>query len=156
MSKYTIIYICLSMHACTLNAQSFQSCLTLCDSMDCSLPGSSVHGLLQEEYWRGLPNPLLQGIFPTQGLNPRLLHLLHCRQILSHWATTGAQAIWKNPKLIFGDFWFCSLLWDLVNMHTVQIKMQMKSWECPMILSIPLIEHCISHSPNRKQLALSN
>ena len=28
-------------------AQSFLSCLTLCDSMDCSLPGSSVHGILQ-------------------------------------------------------------------------------------------------------------
>ena len=26
---------------------------------------------------------LLQGIFPTQGSNPRLLNLLHCRQILS-------------------------------------------------------------------------
>ena len=25
---------------------------------------------------------LLQGVFPTQGLNPRLLHLLYCRQIL--------------------------------------------------------------------------
>ena len=25
---------------------------------------------------------LLQGIFPTQGSNPCLLHLLHCRQIL--------------------------------------------------------------------------
>ena len=24
-----------------------QSCLTLCDSMDCSSPGSSVHGILQ-------------------------------------------------------------------------------------------------------------
>ena len=24
-----------------------ESCLTLCDSMDCSLPGSSVHGILQ-------------------------------------------------------------------------------------------------------------
>ena len=24
-----------------------QSCLTLCDPMDCSLPGSSVHGILQ-------------------------------------------------------------------------------------------------------------
>ena len=24
-----------------------QSCLTLCDSMDCSLPGTSVHGILQ-------------------------------------------------------------------------------------------------------------
>ena len=30
---------------------------------------------------------LLQGIFLTQGLNPPLLCLLHCRQILYHWAT---------------------------------------------------------------------
>ena len=30
-----------------LCAQSLQSCLTLCNPMDCSLPGSSVHGILQ-------------------------------------------------------------------------------------------------------------
>ena len=28
-------------------AKSLQSCLTLCDPMDCSLPGSSVHGIFQ-------------------------------------------------------------------------------------------------------------
>ena len=28
-------------------AKSLQSCLTLCDPMDCSLPGSSVHGSFQ-------------------------------------------------------------------------------------------------------------
>ena len=31
---------------------------------------------------------LLQGIFPTQGSNPPLLRLLHCRQVLYHWATS--------------------------------------------------------------------
>ena len=30
-----------------MHPQSFQSCLTLCDPVDCSLPGSSVHGILQ-------------------------------------------------------------------------------------------------------------
>ena len=34
-----------------------QSCLMLCDSMDCSLPSSSVHGVSRQEYWRGLPFP---------------------------------------------------------------------------------------------------
>ena len=29
------------------HAKSLQSCLTLCDPMDCSLPASSVHGILQ-------------------------------------------------------------------------------------------------------------
>ena len=28
-------------------AKSLQSCLTLCDPRDCSLPGSSIHGILQ-------------------------------------------------------------------------------------------------------------
>ena len=28
---------------------------TLCDPMDCSPPGSSIQGILQEEYWSGLP-----------------------------------------------------------------------------------------------------
>ena len=28
-----------------------QSCPTLCDPMDCSLPGSSIHGIFRQEYW---------------------------------------------------------------------------------------------------------
>ena len=35
-----------------------QSCSTLCNPMNCSLPGSSVHGIFQQEYWSGF---LLQG-----------------------------------------------------------------------------------------------
>ena len=34
--------------AATAAAKSLQSCLTLCDPMDCSLPGFSVHGILQK------------------------------------------------------------------------------------------------------------
>ena len=34
-----------------------QLCLTLSDPMDCSLPGSSVHGVFQQEYWSGVPLP---------------------------------------------------------------------------------------------------
>ena len=34
-----------------------QSCPTLCDPMDCSLPGSSEHGILQARNWNGLPFP---------------------------------------------------------------------------------------------------
>ena len=33
--------------AAATDAKSLQSCLTLCDPMDCSLPGSSVHGIFQ-------------------------------------------------------------------------------------------------------------
>ena len=37
-----------SLQSCpTLSDATFQSCATLSDSMDCSLPGSSVHGIFQ-------------------------------------------------------------------------------------------------------------
>ena len=32
-----------------------QSCPTLSDPMDCSLPGSSIHGISRQEYWSGMP-----------------------------------------------------------------------------------------------------
>ena len=34
-----------------------QSCLTLYNPMDCSLPGSSAHGFPRQEYLSGLPFP---------------------------------------------------------------------------------------------------
>ena len=42
-------------------------CPTLCDDMDCSPPGSSVHGILQARIleWAAISCFLLQGIFPT-------------------------------------------------------------------------------------------
>ena len=39
-------------HVC---AQLFQLCLTPCDPMDCSLPGSSVHGILQARILEWVP-----------------------------------------------------------------------------------------------------
>ena len=44
-----------------------QSCLTLCEPMDCSLPGSSVHGDSPGKNTGMGCHVLLQGIFPTQG-----------------------------------------------------------------------------------------
>ena len=52
--------------------------------MDCSPPGSSVHGISGKNTGVGC-HALLQGIFLTKGLN---LGLLHCRQTfyhLKHW-----------------------------------------------------------------------
>ena len=42
--------------------------------MDCSPPGSSVHGISQARILEWVAIFLLQGIFPTQGSNPYLLH----------------------------------------------------------------------------------
>ena len=46
VNRWTVICPCGGMHACVC-AKSLQSCPTLCNPMDCSLPGSSVHRILQ-------------------------------------------------------------------------------------------------------------
>ena len=56
---------------------SLQLCLTLCDPMDCIPAGSSVHEDSPGKNTGVGCHALLQGIFPTQGSNLRLLRLLH-------------------------------------------------------------------------------
>ena len=64
-----------------------QSCPTLCDTMDGSLPDSSVHGDSPGKNTGVGCHDLLQVIFPTQRLNPGLLH---CRWILYHLSYQGS------------------------------------------------------------------
>ena len=56
-SYHTIHCRCLGDAAAA--AKSLQLCPTLCNPMNCSLPGSSAHGIFQarEDYWSGLPLP---------------------------------------------------------------------------------------------------
>ena len=51
-----------------------QSCPTLCDPIDYSPLGSSVHGDSPGKNTGVGCHSLLRGIFPTQGLNPGLPH----------------------------------------------------------------------------------
>ena len=84
-----------------------QSCPTLCDSMDCSPPGKDT----------GVGcHFLLQGIFPTQGSNPGLLH---CRQIL-YWLSYKYLRLpwwlrWQSVCLQCGrprfNLWVGNILW---------------------------------------------
>ena len=64
-----------------------QLCLTLCDPMDYSQPGSSIHVDSPGKNTGVGCHALLQGIFPTQELNEGLLH---CRQILYELSYQGS------------------------------------------------------------------
>ena len=81
-----------------------QSCPTLCDPMNCNLSGSSVHGDSPDKNTEVDCRALLQGIFPTQGSNPGLLH---CRWILYHLSHQGSPIIYTimckiaNGKLLY-------------------------------------------------------
>ena len=65
-----------------------QSCLTACDPKENSLGQNTGVGSLS----------LLQGIFPTQGLNPGLPH---CRQILYQLNHKGSPNKWNKPYAVF-------------------------------------------------------
>ena len=69
-----------------MRAQLPQLCLTLCDPMDCSPPGSSVHGDSSGKNTGLGYHCLFQGICLTPGSHP------HCRQslLLRHVGSPGA------------------------------------------------------------------
>ena len=61
-------------HVCV---KSLQSCLNLCNPIDCSLPYSSVHRILQARTLKWVAIPSSWVFFLTQGSNLHFLSLLH-------------------------------------------------------------------------------
>ena len=91
-----------------------QSCPTLRNSLDSSLPGSSVHGDSPGKKTGVGCHTLLQGIFPTQELNPGLPH---CRQILYHLSHRGSPRIleWVACPFSRGSYQPRKSKWDLLH-----------------------------------------
>ena len=67
-----------------------RSCPTLQPHGLCSLPGSSIHGVLQVRILQWVAISFSKGIFLTQRSNPADLY---CRQIFTFWATR--EHVWK-------------------------------------------------------------
>ena len=66
------------------NAMLLQLCPTLCDPMDCSLPGSSVHGILQARILEWVAVPSSRGSY--QPRNQTQVSYVSCtgRWVLNH------------------------------------------------------------------------
>ena len=77
-----------------MRAKSLWSYLILCNPMDCSLPGSPVHGDSTGKNTEMGCHALLQGTSLTQGLNLCLLHLLPCQM--------GTLPTWEAPTVTCG------------------------------------------------------
>ena len=93
--KTIYFYTYLETHAWVLSRVRF------CCPMDCSLPGSSVHGISRQEYWTGLsfPSP---GDLPDPGIEPAC-PASPAQQadtlLLSHWETHFRDKKTENRKL---------------------------------------------------------
>ena len=81
-----------------------QSCLTLCNPMDYSPPGSSIHGILEAGILEWIAMPFSRGIFPTQVLNPGLPNyrqILYCLSFQgSPWGYLCQLSGYKPSKLL--------------------------------------------------------
>ena len=64
-------------------------CLTLCDPMDCSLLGSSVHGISQERIleWVAMPSSRGYSHARDERMHPMAPALQVESSLLSHWGT---------------------------------------------------------------------
>ena len=65
-------FVCFIFQILSLPIAHAQSCLTFCNPMDCSPPGSSGHGIFPVKYWSGLPFPL-PGDLSEPGIEPMSL-----------------------------------------------------------------------------------
>ena len=86
-----------------MHAKSLQSCPILCDPMDCSLPGSSVHGILQARKLKWVAISFPRG----KSSWPRVQTPFSCidRPILYHWeAQYGIYHILTDNKLLWKDW----------------------------------------------------
>ena len=82
-------------HCAWMHAKSLQPCLTLCNPMDCSLSGFSVHGILQARIleWVAMPSP------PGDIPNPEIeLASLLSPALASRFFTTSAT--WEAQSLL--------------------------------------------------------
>ena len=75
--------------------KSLQLCLTLCDSVDGSLPGSSVHGILQARILEWVATS-----FPRRSSPPRIEPMSVTSPALAYWIFT-AGATWEDPCLLY-------------------------------------------------------
>ena len=91
------------------HTQLLQSCLTICDPMDCSPPGSLSMGFFREEYWSGLPWPP-PGDLPNPGIETSS-PALHVNSLpLNQWRSPLTSYFMSNcfvyPLPAYCGFWW--------------------------------------------------
>ena len=71
---------------CCVHTKSLQSCPTLCDPIDCSPPGSSVHGILQARILEWVAISFSRGF--SRPRDRICVSYISCRD--GRWVTTNA------------------------------------------------------------------
>ena len=113
MGMYVLWDPCIIVHC----AKSLQSCLTLCNPMDCSPPGSSVHGILQAKILECVAIPSSRG--PSRPRDQTRISYVPCTggQSRHHWCHLGSRScIIMGPQncnetVLIVPFFSCGHSW---------------------------------------------
>ena len=95
-----------------VHAKLLQLCLTLCNPIDCILPGSSIHGIFQARLWIGWPCPP-PGDLP--GIKPMSLFLLYRQAGVLPLAPPGKPKANESKQFLFNLFTTPSIAWSMVS-----------------------------------------
>ena len=106
-----------------------QWCPTLCNPMDCSPPGSSVHGISQTRILEGVVIPSSRGSSQPRD-RTQVSHIVG--GFFTDWATREAQKYWSgSPSLIQG--FFPTQEWNRGHLHCRQILYQLSYQGSPLL-----------------------
>ena len=110
-----------------------QSCLTLCNFMDCSLPGFSVHGDSPGKNTGVGGHTILKRIFPTLESNPGLPH---CRWFLYSLSYQGVEIIrFLSNKLNFFSIFLNMLIGVILRSFLLFLTYEL----CKFMVVLPLL-----------------
>ena len=144
------LVICFT-HVCV---KSLQSCPSLCNRMDCSPPGSSVHRILQARILEWVAMPSTRGssqprdgthLFYTSSIGRRALY--HQRHVGSPFYTQ--QCIYVNPSLpicptSLGNHKFLLYICDSIS--ALQINSSVPLFQIPHVSDIMFFSSFLFHS----------
>ena len=132
---------CLLIPLC-MCAKSLQSCLTLCDPMDHSLPGSSVHGILQARILQWVAIPTSRG-----SLRPR--DWTRISYIYLHWQAGFLPLVQPGKPVIpltylqFTMKFYASFSYLFLSARNALLSFQsFESWPKCCLLSKDLLTSC--------------
>ena len=92
-------------------AKSIQSCLTLCDPMDCNPTGSSVHGILQERILEWVAMPSSRGSsWPRDRTQVSYVSFIGSRFFTT---STTWEALLDHMIILFLIFWGTTILFSI-------------------------------------------
>ena len=116
--------VCWKWSPCSGHAKLLQLCLTLCDPMDCNLPGSTVHGILQARILVWVAISFSRGSSQPRGWT-QVSHI--AGRFFTLWATREAPYFHLNTLILFYS-WFQKICGNSSSHLLIHSKSEQSLW----------------------------